>query len=364
MKLDKRAITVTNDLPIIHQGEVHDGKVRSVYWLTDADSGRISNEYFGIGPVDLGVMVISDRISAFECKWTSKSGLKGVPGKGAALNAISSHWFDEFEVEGLAGHHIVATPHPLAWIVRKAEPIMIEAIARQYLTGSMWRDYKNGQREFGGAMMPDGLKEHQKLDQILITPSTKGIIKGVPGVPELDDVNITRKQITDNHLAFGFKRPSDVDIYESLLTEGFKMISLRLAGVNEILVDTKFEFGYVTGRDGFVRMIYQDEVGTPDSSRYWDRNKYHNGQVVENSKELFRKRLLDAVPDRDVLLNKNRMEERVALAEQFRVPDSVFMETSDLYKGLAEKITGKPVPEIIDARAEIIDALQPYGIIR
>jgi len=87
-------------------------------------------------------MVISDRLSAFECMWRAEGGLDGVPGKGAALNAISGHWFQRFGEAGLARSHILETPHPLVWVVQRAKPIMIEAIARQYITGSMWRAYE------------------------------------------------------------------------------------------------------------------------------------------------------------------------------------------------------------------------------
>jgi phosphoribosylaminoimidazole-succinocarboxamide synthase len=363
MTLENLAITKTNDLPIRHEGNVHDGKVRSVYWLTQKDNARLRQKFSLTPESELGVMVISDRISAFECKWQTKSGLKGVPGKGASLNAISKYWFDCFEEADLAPNHVLATPHPLVWIVEKAQPILVEAIARQHITGSMWRDYEDGTREFGGVMMPEGLKKDQRLDQLLITPSTKGIITGIPGIPEQDDVNITRQQILDNYKRFGFKSRADVALYERLLTEGFELIANKLDLMQKIFVDTKFEFGYVRNGEGEPMMIYMDEIGTPDSSRYWDKIQYQQGKTVEESKEAFRQELLNNVPDRDVLLNKKRMAERVELAKTYRVPDSVFMNTSALYKGLAQQITGRALPEIRDARGEIIESLKPYGII-
>ena len=72
--------------------------------------------------------------------WKAEGGLNGVPGKGAALNTFR-FWFDTFKSAGLARSHILKVPHPLVWIVQRAEPVMIEAIARQYITGSMWRSY-------------------------------------------------------------------------------------------------------------------------------------------------------------------------------------------------------------------------------
>jgi phosphoribosylaminoimidazole-succinocarboxamide synthase len=366
MGLEKTAITTTNDLPIRHVDNVHDGKVRSVYWLTSKDSHNIVHNLGAINQnAQVGVMVISDRISAFECKWQTESGLKGVPGKGASLNAISEYWFKRFDEEGLAGNHILETPHPLVWIVERAQPVMIEAIARQYITGSMWRDYSvKGVREFGGVVLSDGLKKDQRLEHLLITPSTKGVIMGIKGIPEQDDVNITREQIRNNYMAFGFNSLDDVGFYETLLIEGFNLISRELEKLGKVFVDTKFEFGYMKDEFGNPEMIYMDEIGTPDSSRYWDKAKYERGETVEESKEAFRQALLDTVPDRDVLLNKDRMKERVELARTFRIPDEVFMQTSALYRGLAEQITGQPVPNIENAREEIIEALIPYGIIK
>lgn len=341
MSLKNEALIKTHNLPIKHEGNVHNGKVRSVYWYGD-----------------IGIMVISDKISAFECGWHTESGLRGIPGKGASLNAISKSFFDEFNKEGLAGNHILEVPHPLVWIVQRAEPIYIEAIARQYITGSMFRDYEKGKREFGGEIMPEGLKKDQKLNRLLITPSTKGIIRGIPGIPENDDVNITRKQITDNFGAFGFEKIGDVDQYEKLLTQGFDIISKKLDSKGKIFVDTKFEFGYTLDKNRIPQLIYIDEIGTPDSSRYWDKELYEKeGKTVEDSKERFRQRLLRAVPDSDVLLNKNRMPERIDLAKNFGVPDVVFMETSNLYRNLAEQITSRPLPKIVNAREEILDAL-------
>ncbi len=188
MSLSHLAIAKTNDLPIRHAGSVHSGKVRSVYWLTDEDSKRIIEDrgYNVPAETPLAVMVISDRISAYEIIWKGEEGLMGVPGKGASLNATAQHWFKEFEKVGLAGNHILETPHPLVWIVQKAEPIMVEAIARQYITGSMWRSYAKGERNFCGIEIPDGLEKDQKLPELLITPSTKGILEGIPGVPAVD----------------------------------------------------------------------------------------------------------------------------------------------------------------------------------
>lgn len=366
MNLADKVLAVNNDLPIRTNLSVHSGKVRSVYWLTEADSLRLIKEkgYDVAADAPLAIMVISDRISAFECIWRGEGGMNGVPGKGAALNAISNHWFKLFRKNGLADSHILDIPHPFVWIVQKAKPVMIEAIARQYITGSMWRAYEKGEREFCGIKIADGLTKDQKLPNLLITPSTKGILKNIPEVPEQDDVNISRKNIQDNFQAFNFKSVEDIDLYEKLLSEGFDMISSELAKIDQIFVDTKFEFGYVTDKNGNEKLIYMDEVGTPDSSRIWDGESQRNGKIVEKSKEAFRQLLLNHFPEPDILLNKERMDERTALAQDNELPESVLMDVSKTYTEIAEKITGEKIVLSDNPKADIIKILdEQYGLI-
>lgn len=359
MSLSHKVLAVNNDLPIRTDQQVHSGKVRSVYWLSASDSRRLieQNNYPVAADAPLAVMVISDRISAFECIWRAEGNMRGVPGKGAALNAISNHWFKLFREQGLADSHILDIPHPLVWIVQKARPVMIEAICRQYITGSMWRDYQKGGREICGIQLPDDLKKDQRLPELLITPSSKGILKDIPGVPEVDDVNITRKNIVDNYRAFNFRSVEDIGVYEKLLREGFDVISAELAKIDQIFVDTKFEFGYVTDANGQEKLIYMDEVGTPDSSRIWDGPSYRDGKVVENSKEEFRQLLLNHFPDPDILTNKNRMDERYALARNNALPVEVMMKVSETYVGMAEKIIGAKLEISENPKEEIVSIL-------
>lgn len=362
----QQVLEINDDLPIRVAGPVHSGKVRSVYWLTKEDSARLIQEknYDVPADTDLAIMIISDRISAFDCIWKGEGGLNGVPGKGAALNAISSHWFKLFKENGLASNHIVDIPHPYVWIVQKSDTVRVEAICRQYITGSMWRSYSKGEREFCGIEIPDGLENNQKLPALLQTPSTKGIITGVPEIPPVDDVNITRKNITDHLDVFNFRSESDVELYEKLLSEGFAVISKELEKVGQIFVDTKFEFGYGRNAKGEEQLIYIDEVGTPDSSRIWDAEAYAEGKIVENSKEDFRQLLLNHFPDPDILLNKDRMDERSALAEDNALPQEVMMRISNTYTGIAEKIIGSPLNIPADPKAEIIEILKnDYALI-
>lgn len=360
MSLADQVLAVNDALPIRTDKPVHSGKVRSVYWLTEEDSRRLIKQkgYDVAEDAPLAIMVISDRISAFDCIWHGEGDLRGVPGKGAALNAISNHWFQLFKDNGLADSHILDIPHPFVWIVQKAKPVMIEAICRQYITGSMWRAYEKGEREFCGITLPEGLEKDSKLEDILITPSTKGILRGIPGVPEADDVNITRQNISDNFEAFNFSSAEDIDGYEKLLKDGFGVISQALEAIDQTFVDTKFEFGYVTDSKGQEKLIYMDEVGTPDSSRIWDTKAYQEGKIVENSKEGFRQFLLNHFPDPDILLNKERMPEREALARDNALPLEALMDVSRTYTGIAEKITGRPITLSENPKQEIIDILR------
>ncbi|EJT1338399.1 phosphoribosylaminoimidazolesuccinocarboxamide synthase [Vibrio vulnificus] len=366
MSLADQVLAVNDDLPIRTDKPVHSGKVRSVYWLTEEDSARLIKEKgYNVAPdAPLAIMVISDRISAFDCIWHGEYGLNGVPGKGAALNAISNHWFGLFKENGLADSHILDIPHPFVWIVQKAKPVKIEAICRKYITGSMWRAYEKGEREFCGIQLPEGLEKDKALPDLLMTPSTKGILKGIPGVPEADDVNITRQNIADNFAAFNFSSADDIALYEKLLKDGFGVISEALANVGQIFVDTKFEFGYVTDAAGNEKLIYMDEVGTPDSSRIWDAQEYQAGKIVENSKEGFRQFLLNYFPDPDILLNKDRMPEREALARDNELPEEALMAVSRTYINIAEKITGSAIVLSDNPKQEIIDILgREYGLI-
>lgn len=360
MNTASKVLATNDDLPIRTHRPVHSGKVRSVYWLTPEDSRRLIAEQNYPLPADapLAIMVISDRISAFDCIWHGEGNMRGVPGKGAALNAISNHWFTLFKENGLADSHIVDIPHPLVWIVQHARPVMIEAICRQYITGSMWRAYSKGERNFCGIDLQDGLQKDQQLPELLITPSTKGVMTGLAGVAEADDVNITRKDIETHREAFNFNSLQDIDLYEKLLKEGFQLISESLANIDQIFVDTKFEFGYVKDTHGNDKLIYMDEVGTPDSSRIWDGASYRNGKVVENSKESFRQLLLNHFPDADILLNKDRMEERKALAADNALPVAVLEAVSKTYTDIAEKITGKPLQVPENPKEEIIEVLR------
>ncbi len=128
MSLANQVLAVNDDLPIRTHKPVHSGKVRSVYWLTEKDSARLIKEKgYDVAPdAPLAIMVISDRISAFDCIWHGEGGLKGVPGKGAALNAISNHWFKLFKENGLADSHILDIPTRLSGLYKKPNQLRLK----------------------------------------------------------------------------------------------------------------------------------------------------------------------------------------------------------------------------------------------
>ncbi|MGB0379250.1 MAG: phosphoribosylaminoimidazolesuccinocarboxamide synthase [Luminiphilus sp.] len=354
-----RVLDINDDFPIRTAEPVHCGKVRAVYWLTPEDSRRLIDERgYNVHPnAELAIMIVSDRLSAFDCIWHGENGLNGVPGKGAVLNAVSKYWFDLFEQAGLARSHVLEAPHPLLWVVQRAQPVRIEAIARQYITGSMWRAYQSGEREFCGVSLPEDLTQDQRLDQLLITPSTKGIMTNLEGVPAADDVNISRQDIERHWQSFGFQQLEDIIQYESLLIAGFNLIAEKLASIGQLFVDTKFEFGYAPNATGELDLIYMDEVGTPDSSRIWDAAAYERGEIRENSKEGFRQALLGSAADPDILLNKDRMVERKAMADSIALPEELLMAVTATYRDIGKAITGSK-PSMSDMpRNEITEVL-------
>jgi phosphoribosylaminoimidazole-succinocarboxamide synthase len=363
MSLADKVLTITNDFPIRNQG-THDGKVRSVYWLTNEDSKRIIEENgFELLPTyvhpdsPLGIMITSDKISAFDVNWQSEE-LKGIPGKGIYLNAISNYWFNLFKSQGISENHLIESIHPQVWLVQKAQPIKIEAIAREYITGSMWRAYDKGKKIFCGMKLPEGLEKNQNLGSVLLTPTTKGSLN-IPGIPHGEDVNITRDQITMNWSKLGFKELIDVFKYERILNEGFELASTTLNGIGEVLVDTKLELGYVRHPQEGTIMTLIDEVLTPDSSRLWDLNKFSQLKYEENSKEPFRDFLRKRSGLDENTLLYGTIPERKQLATEYKVPVDIFFQVSDTYRRIASKITGNDnlSENIENPREEILEVL-------
>ena len=252
-----KALTRT-DFNFPGQKEVYHGKVRDVYNIND----------------DLMVMVATDRISAFDVVLP-----KGIPFKGQVLNQIAAKFLDA--TTDICPNWKLATPDPMATIGLKCEGFRVEMIIRSILTGSAWREYKNGCRELCGVKLPDGMKENERFPEPIITPTTKA--------DEGHDMNISKEEI----IAQGLVSAEDYAVMENYTRRIFQRGQDIAAKRGLILVDTKYEFGK---RDGKVYLI--DEIHTPDSSRYFYAEGYEEklakGEPQRQlSKEFVRQWLID-----------------------------------------------------------------------
>ena len=216
------------------QKSVYHGKVRDVYNIND----------------NLMVMVATDRISAFDVVLP-----KGIPYKGQVLNQIAAKFLDA--TTDICPNWKLATPDPMVTVGLKCEGFRVEMIIRSILTGSAWREYKNGCRELCGVKLPDGMKENERFPQPIITPTTKA--------DEGHDMNISKEEI----IAQGLVSAEDYAVMEDYTRKIFQRGQEIAAKRGLILVDTKYEFGK---RDGKVYLI--DEIHTPDSSRYFYADGY------------------------------------------------------------------------------------------
>ncbi len=211
------------------------GKVRDVY--------DIDGKYL--------VMVASDRISAFDVVLP-----RAIPYKGQVLNQIASRFLDA--TSDICPNWKIASPDPMVTVGYRCEPFPVEMIVRAYLTGSAWRDYRDGAREICGVKLPDGMRENQKFPAPIVTPTTKAELGS-------HDQNISREEI----IAQGLVSKEDYDQLEKYALGLFNRGSEMAAARGLILVDTKYEFGK---RDGVITLI--DEIHTPDSSRYFHAEGY------------------------------------------------------------------------------------------
>ena len=219
-------------------------------------------------------MVATDRISAFDVILP-----KGIPFKGQVLNQIAAKFLDD--TADIVPNWKLATPDPMVTIGLKCEGFRVEMIIRSILTGSAWREYKNGCRELCGVKLPDGMKENERFPEPIITPTTKA--------DEGHDLNISKEEI----IAQGIVSKEDYEQMETYTRQIFKRGSEIAEKQGLILVDTKYEFGK---RDGKVYLI--DEIHTPDSSRYFYADgyeeKFKNGEPQKQlSKEFVRQWLIE-----------------------------------------------------------------------
>lgn len=240
------------------QTNFYRGKVRDVY--------TINNQYL--------VMVATDRISAFDVVLPEP-----IPYKGQVLNQIAAGFLKA--TDDIVPNWVITVPDPSVTIGRVCEPFKVEMVIRGYLAGHAWREYLAGKRSICGVSLPDGLTENDPLPEPIITPTTKAAVG--------HDEDISRAEI----LSKGIIAEADYVQLEKYTQALFERGTAIAAENGLILVDTKYEFGKT---DGTIFLI--DEIHTPDSSRYFYKNGYHErqekgGPQKQLSKEFVRKWLLD-----------------------------------------------------------------------
>jgi len=279
------------------------GKVRDIYDLGD-----------------LLLIVATDRISAFDVVMAN-----GIPYKGIVLTQISRFWFDFLgsDVE----HHLISDnvsdfPEPFckypeqlagrSMLVKKVEVLPIECVIRGYLAGSGWKEYKQS-GTVCGQKLPAGLKQCQKLPELIFTPATKAE-RGT------HDENISFERCVEiiGEEAAGYIRDKSIEIFE----KAGEYAESR--GI--ILADTKFEWGYFEDR-----LILIDEVLTPDSSRFWPADKYKASRDQESFDKQFVRNYLESI-------NFDKSGPGVEL------PEDIAAKTSDKYIQAYEQLTGKKFP--------------------
>ena len=275
------------------QVSLYKGKVRDVYNIND----------------DFLVMVVSDRISAFDVVLP-----KGIPYKGQVLNQIAEKFLDA--TSDIVPNWKIASPDPNVTVGHMCEPYLVEMVIRGYLTGHAAREYKLGKRMLCGMPMPDGMKENQKFPEPILTPTTKA--------SEGHDEDISREEI----IAQGLVDKAEYEVIEDYTRKLFQRGTEMAAEMGLILVDTKYEFGK---KDGKIFLI--DEIHTPDSSRYFYANGYEERQAANEpqkqlSKEFVRQWLIE-----------NGFQGKEGQTIPF-MSDEFVASVSDRYIELFENITG------------------------
>lgn len=257
------------------------------------------------------VMVTSDRISAFDVVLP-----RGIPFKGQVLNQIAGKFLDA--TADICPNWKIASPDPCVTIGRFCKPFPVEMIIRGYLTGSSWRSYQKGARQICGVPVPEGMKEHQRFPEPIVTPTTKAT--------EGHDEDISKKEI----ISQGLVSAGDYAILESYALRLFERGTAMAGEKGLILVDTKYEFG--KGDTGDICLI--DEIHTPDSSRYFYLEGYDERQAKGEPQKQLSKEFV-----REWLMERNFMGKEGQQVPE--MPDEFVREVSDRYIELFERITGE-----------------------
>lgn len=284
---------VKTDFNFPKQKSVYKGKVRDVYNIDD----------------QLLVMVVSDRISAFDVVLP-----EGIPYKGQVLNQIAAKFLDA--TADIVPNWKIDVPDPMVTIGHFVETYPVEMVVRGYLTGHAWREYKAGKREICGVAMPDGMKEHQRFPEPILTPTTKENVG--------HDEDISREEI----IKLGLVSEEEYIKLEEYTLALFKRGTEIAKEMGLILVDTKYEFGK---KDGQIYLI--DEIHTPDSSRYFYLDGYQARQDNDENQKQLSKEFV-----REWLMGNGFQGKE---GEQVpNMPLEFVNQVTDRYIELYEKITG------------------------
>ena len=289
------------------------GKVRDVYSIGD----------------DFLVMVASDRISAFDVVLP-----KPIPYKGQVLNQIASKFLSA--TADILPNWVASVPDPNVTIGKKCEPFKVEMVIRGYVSGHLWRTYRDGGRVLCGVQLPEGLKENDKLPKPIITPSTKADVG--------HDEDISREDI----IARGIVSEEDYTQLEKYAHALFQRGTEIAAERGLILVDTKYEFGK---KDGQIYLI--DEIHTPDSSRYFYAEGYEDRQAKgeaqkQLSKEFVRQWLIEngfqgkdgqKVPEMTEEIVKSISERYIELYEHITGEKFLYPEEGDVLERVEKNVS-------------------------
>ncbi len=236
--------------------------------LGEKKVGKVRDIYIGKDAITL---ISTDRHSSFD------RNIAFIPCKGEVLNQISLFWFDH--TKDIIENHVLTSPDPNVLVAKICKPLPIEAVVRGYITGvtstSIWTHYKDGKRDFGHFVLPEGLKKNQKLDEPIFTPSTKF---------EEHDRTLSTHEIVSEGLLSQEMTDKVEQTAKTLFKRGQEIALAR----GLILVDTKYEFGL----DDKGNLLLIDEIHTPDSSRYWKADSYQERFSKDEEPEYFDKEFL------------------------------------------------------------------------
>ncbi len=220
--------------------------------LGELETGKVRDNYVA---GERRVIVVSDRVSCFDVV------VGTLPFKGQVLNQVAAFWFEK--TRDIAPNHLLEVPDPVVSIVQECRPLPVEFVYRGYLTGSsptsIWTAYERGERSYCGHTLPEGLGKHEPLPEPLLTPTTKAE-KGQ------HDELISREGAIAQGLISEAHYDAAAALGARLFAEGQRWAESR----GLILVDTKYEIGL----DDAGELVVIDEIHTPDSSRYWYRDRY------------------------------------------------------------------------------------------